>query len=31
VSAAINNTKRFKGSEYVQITKSIFKDFEELA
>ena len=31
MSAALNNTKRFKGSEYLKLTKSLFKDFEELA
>jgi hypothetical protein len=31
VSAAINNTKWFKGSEYVKLTKDLFKNFEELA
>ena len=31
MSAALNNTKRFKGSEYVKLTKTLFKDFEELA
>jgi hypothetical protein len=31
MTAALNNTKRFKGSEYVQLTKSLFKDFEDLA
>ena len=31
MSAALNNTKRFKGSDYVKLTKSLFKDFEELA
>ena len=31
MASALNNTKRFKGSEYVNLTKSLFKDFEDLA
>ena len=31
MAAALNNSKRFKGSEYVQLTKGLFKNYEELA
>ena len=31
MAAALSNTKRFKGSEYVKLTKSLYKDIEELA